>query len=60
MKKLKLNPEEKIIFLQALLDAYTYGDKDSTSLFNGNRSLIKGQERSLEEITVKYLEEIKE
>ena len=56
MDKLKLTPEEEVIFQKALSDAYNVGNKDSTFLFNGMHELIQGEVEGLKEITKKYLE----
>lgn len=57
MEKIKLNTDQKVIFQQALHDAYQGGSKDSTFLFNGMHELIKGEVKKLKEVTEKYCED---
>jgi hypothetical protein len=56
MAKLKLTPEQDVIFQQALSDAFKAGSEESTFLFNGMPELIQGQEKRLKKITKEYCE----
>lgn len=56
MNKLKLTPEQKVIFQKAISDAYEAGGQDSTFLFNGMHELIKGGIKALEKVTEDYCE----
>ena len=54
MEKLKLTPEQKVIFQKAISNAYDAGGKDSTFLFNGMHELIQGGEKALAKVTEDY------
>lgn len=56
MVKLKLTPEQKVIFQKALIDAYKAGNLDSTFLFNGMHQLIKGEFDALKKVIEDYCE----
>lgn len=56
MEKLKLTPEQKIIFQKALHDAYKAGDHDATFLFGGMLELIEGEVERLKKVTADYCE----
>ena len=56
MEKLKLTPEQKVIFQKALSDAYKAGSQDSTFLFNGMHEFIQGEGKALEKVTEDYCE----
>ena len=50
MDKLKLSPEQMVIFQKAITDAYQAGQQDSTFLFNGMHELIQGGKKALAKI----------